>query len=121
LRAVRAALANWTDGAIKLIVAQTLLALRKDMPDLFARGGYDAITIEGARADAVCAFTRSDGPNRILVLVARFPGGVEPGWRDDYAPVAGNWQEVLCGRRFSGEVPLGEALADLPVAVLVQR
>jgi (1->4)-alpha-D-glucan 1-alpha-D-glucosylmutase len=121
VRTVRAAIANWTDGSIKLIVTQTVLALRRDMPDLFARGGYEPMPIEGARVDLICAFTRSYATDRILVLAARFPGVVDPGWRDHHAPVAGNWQDVLSGRRFSGALPLGEVLADLPVAVLVQR
>jgi (1->4)-alpha-D-glucan 1-alpha-D-glucosylmutase len=120
VRTLRAALANWTDGTIKLAVVQALLALRQEMPALFANGDYEAVAVEGPRSDAVCAFTRSDDRNRTLVLAARFPGASETSWSGHEVLSEGNWRDCLTFRQFSGTVSLAHAFADLPVAVLVQ-
>jgi (1->4)-alpha-D-glucan 1-alpha-D-glucosylmutase len=120
-RTLRNALVQWTDGTVKLAITHTLLELRRAMPALFATGDYEPITIEGPRADAVCAFTRTLDAQRILVLASRFPGAIETSWVGHTAPVAGEWRDCFSGRRCSGPVSLAEAFADLPVAVLLQQ
>jgi (1->4)-alpha-D-glucan 1-alpha-D-glucosylmutase len=120
VRTIRQALANWTDGMIKLVVTRTLLTLRRDQPDVFAKGDYEALTITGTRTDSLCAFTRSDGSHRITVLAARFPGAADTSWREHIVPLEGEWRDCLSGRRFSGPAPVAEVFADLPVAVMVQ-
>jgi hypothetical protein len=50
--------------------------------DLFATGGYEALTIEGAKADQALGYLRSGGSERLAVFVARYPGfrEVDPDW-----------------------------------------
>jgi (1->4)-alpha-D-glucan 1-alpha-D-glucosylmutase len=119
-RTMRAAMSGWTDGSVKLAIIMSLLSLRRELPDLFASGDYEAVPVEGPRSDAVCAFMRTHAGRRILVIAARFPGATEPEWGEHELLAEGEWREHLCGRRFAGRVKLGEAFADLPVAVLVQ-
>ena len=68
--------AHWRDGRVKQAVIRRALALRREVPDLFARGEYRPVEVTGARAEHVVAFLRSDGARHCLVVVPRLPVGL---------------------------------------------
>ena len=115
-------LQHWHDGRIKLAVTLLLLDLRREQEALFAGGGYEAITIDGAKSDQALGYLRAAGDERLLVLVARFPGlrETDPDWGDTVAQVPeGSWVDWLSGRRVAGgAVPLGTLFETLPAVVL---
>ncbi|MBL6456405.1 malto-oligosyltrehalose synthase [Belnapia sp. T6] len=117
-------LENWRDGRAKLALTATLLAHRRDHEALFTEGGYEALAATGAKADQLCAFLRSHGEDRLLVVASRFPARqeVDRGWGDTAIPVpgTGGWRDLLTGRRLeAGAITAEAVLADLPVALLV--
>lgn len=63
--------ANWRDGRSKLMLLQQLLQLRAREAELFARGDYAPLPVEGPRKDHVVAFARTLGSSCTLVLAAR--------------------------------------------------
>jgi len=129
--AMRALLANWRDGRCKLAVTQTLLAERRRHEMLFAKGGYEPLVASGPRADQICAFARTHGTDRMLVVAARFPlrQEIDPAWDGTSVawPVgvnrAARWFDLLTGQvvtcRTGDALPAQELLGVLPVAVMV--
>ena len=67
------ALAHWRDGRIKQAIVARLLGARRAAPELFARGDYRPVPVEGERAQHIVAFLRTHGDSRILVVVPRLP------------------------------------------------
>jgi hypothetical protein len=60
---------------------------------------------------------------RLIAAVQRFPGRAEPDAEARLAIEAGDWQDLLTGRRFTapeGGLPAAPLFADLPAAVLVR-
>ncbi|MCW2496955.1 malto-oligosyltrehalose synthase [Jatrophihabitans sp.] len=104
------------DGAAKLWVTSRVLRLRKDWPDLFT--GYAPLFAEGAAADHAVAFDRGGA----ISVATRLPVGLERagGWGDTSIDVGGSATELITGRRFDREIPLGELLDAYPVALLVR-
>jgi (1->4)-alpha-D-glucan 1-alpha-D-glucosylmutase len=121
------------------------LQLRRGRPDLFRRGTYLPLAVEGARAEHVCAFAQqgifADQQQVVITVVprllARLASSLEGGlerttpllgaavWADTRLVVEGLACRRLCNR-FTGQVhdltggplPLGEVLSDFPVALL---
>ena len=116
-------LEGWQDGRIKLAVTAMLLDLRRTLPALFADGAYEPLPVDGEKAEQVIAYGRSHGGDRVLVLLARYPGrrDAAPDWGD--ATVAlpdGRWVDLLGGMAFEGgdRVPVGQLFGVLPALVL---
>lgn len=63
---------GWRDGRIKLYVTHRALDVRKRHPRLFLEGGYEPLTATGARAEHLCAFSRSSGSDRALAIAGRW-------------------------------------------------
>jgi (1->4)-alpha-D-glucan 1-alpha-D-glucosylmutase len=57
----------------KLYVIRKLLQLRKDDPELFARGDYQPLQVDGARKEHVFAFARKHENRSCIVIVPRWP------------------------------------------------
>jgi (1->4)-alpha-D-glucan 1-alpha-D-glucosylmutase len=122
-------LENWRDGRCKIAVTATLLAERRAHPVLFAEGGYEPLTVTGAKADHICAFARAHGDNALIVVTSRFPArlAIDPDWEGTEIAAPRNvhgvtrWLELLTGRVLEcGEAfPVQKILGDLPAAVLV--
>ena len=114
-------LESWQDARIKLAVTTLLLDLRRMQEDLFATGGYEALTIEGAKADQALGYLRSGGSERLAVFVARYPGlrDVDPDWSGTMASLPeGCWTDWLTGRSFKGgSVAMAGLFATLPAVV----
>jgi (1->4)-alpha-D-glucan 1-alpha-D-glucosylmutase len=124
------------DGRAKLWTTWRALALRRERPELFARGDYHAIAIAGARARHAIAYARRHGAGVVVVVVGRLFAslGLETGvlplgadaWGDTTADVSflpdgarlTNWltgETVECR---DGQLPLARALAVFPGALL---
>ena len=113
---------SWRDGRVKIATIALLLALRRERPALFAEGGYRPIAIAGADADWAFGFLRERGPERVAVLLARFPAKREakPGWDATVDLPEGRWFDEFRGRPADSRAPLREWLSPLPVAVLTE-
>ena len=139
---------EWRDGRIKLFLIQRLLKLRRELPALFAGGGYEPVTVGGKHAEQCLAFLRTEGSDAILVVIPRltralgFPP-VGDCWADTalqlpgaVAPVTGDrsesdggtggvWRDVFTDATPAVEdgssLLIARLFADLPCAVLVRR
>ena len=129
------ALASWRDGRIKLLVTARGLHLRRALPGLFGEGVYLPLGVSGTQARHVIAFARHDGQAWVLAIAPRLPVGlaaigvppVGPHvWSDtairlpDGAPR--EFRNALTGEHLEasdGSVALGDALATLPLALVV--
>jgi (1->4)-alpha-D-glucan 1-alpha-D-glucosylmutase len=131
-----ALLASWQDGRIKQHVIARTLALRRRYPDLFKTGAYEPIEPVGDLADRVIAFARRTEQTAIIVVVPRLIAALLLG-RDLPCPAPAAWGDTrlelppaFAGRKLlnrlserpvptSGWLAVADALADLPVALLV--
>ena len=113
---------TWSDGRVKLATIALLLALRRERPALFAEGGYRPIEMAGEEADWGLGFVRERGPERVAVVVARYPAKREA--KPDWLAVAnlpeGRWVDAFRGHAIDAGAPLREWLGPLPVAVLTE-
>jgi (1->4)-alpha-D-glucan 1-alpha-D-glucosylmutase len=125
------------DGvASKLYVIRKLLQLRRDDPELFARGEYHALQVDGARKEHVFAFTRTYEGRSCIVIVPRWSAKLMDGvselpvgkhvWADTKIALgngtsAAGMRDVFTDREVAtqGSVAVAGALAEFPVAVLV--
>lgn len=125
-------LATWRDGRIKQAVIERVLGYRRRRPDLFARGTYLPLAVEGKHAERVVAFLRRDEGDALLVVVPRL---VCPLLKDAAEPLPRNWEgtslvlpdsgelrlvDLFTGRSLHprGRLAVEDVLSVLPVAVL---
>jgi (1->4)-alpha-D-glucan 1-alpha-D-glucosylmutase len=126
---VRGLMAQWQDARFKLAATHRLLQLRAAQPALFATGSYDALAVDGADGDEICAFIRAQGDVAMLVVAARFParraargGHLNALLRLPEGQEGRRWTEVLSGTAVSvgGEgIAVGGVLDGVAVAVMV--
>jgi (1->4)-alpha-D-glucan 1-alpha-D-glucosylmutase len=81
----RSALADilhaWEDGRVKMFVTASGLRFRRKHPELFLRGDYYPLQVEGEYADHVVAFSRQyEGMESLTVVPRRVAGLMEAGW-----------------------------------------
>jgi (1->4)-alpha-D-glucan 1-alpha-D-glucosylmutase len=118
-------LEGWQDGRIKLAVTAMLLELRRKLPALFAEGSYEPLPVEGVKAERVIGYGRTEAAERLLVLVARYPGlrEADPDWGNTAVTLPqGHWVDQLTGTVLEGggSVAAGTLFAILPALVLRQ-
>jgi (1->4)-alpha-D-glucan 1-alpha-D-glucosylmutase len=126
-----------TSSSAKLFVTWKLLQLRSQHPELFARGDYQSIAVEGERKDHVIAFAREHAGGRVWVVLPRWcarlangapnlPLGAEV-WSDTRLMLSAALKgtDVFSGRRIvsieengAQVLRVGEVLAAFPVAVV---
>jgi maltooligosyltrehalose synthase len=127
-------LAEWTNGRLKLHVIRSLLHLRRELSGLFANGSYVPLAASGARAVHVVAWSRRHGPDGVIAVIPRLmledagPGLSPTGsrvWGDTACLLPKgaprSYVDVFTGRSVTatrGRIEVGDALAQLPVAVL---
>ncbi|MBJ7406577.1 MAG: malto-oligosyltrehalose synthase [Bradyrhizobium sp.] len=115
----------WPDGRLKLAWTRHLLALRSRLPDIFVHGGYQPLDVRGPHADHVIAFARTHGRTAAIVVVGRHFAPFTQGGRDWPAPPGFEGAVDISGYTGPGldgnELPLAQALRDLPVAVIEAR
>jgi (1->4)-alpha-D-glucan 1-alpha-D-glucosylmutase len=130
-----ASLDGWQDGRVKQQVIRNLLALRAAEPQLFSRGDYQPLRIEGPMAENALAFMRRYENRAVLVIVSRLAGTLlEAGsgpyfaaqaWKETRVVLpddaGAGWKEAITGKQLEAVVnrlPLADALSLVPVAVL---
>jgi (1->4)-alpha-D-glucan 1-alpha-D-glucosylmutase len=124
------------DGKVKLFLTTQALKVRRTYQQLFERGDYLPLTVNGKFADHVIAFARRNGDMTLIAIAPRFLTRIiQPGerplgeavWQDTELQLPSdfpsNWQETLTNQSFSanGTLPIGKALQHFPVALLVNR
>jgi (1->4)-alpha-D-glucan 1-alpha-D-glucosylmutase len=137
LRAVaRRLMKDPADGCVKLFVIRQALAVRRRHAELFARGDYRPLEVQGSRAEHICAFARTGPGGPTLTVVPRLlaargvidPVGTEY-WEDATlvlpAEVHVPLRNALTTARVEPEgagderrLLVGTVLADFPVALL---
>jgi maltooligosyltrehalose synthase len=134
---VRKLLEQADDGRIKLHVIRQCLALRRNQPELFARGEYRALAARGAREQHVLAFARTHGSETLVVIAGRLYAALTGAgthlplaevWDDTVVEVptaASELLNVLTGERLRAAerddlpvIELCRLFASLPLAVL---
>ncbi len=67
---------HWRDGRVKQAIIARTLALREAAPDLFTKGVYTPLQLEGAAAHHILAFVRSYEGKAAVVLTTRLPASL---------------------------------------------
>ncbi|HJT96882.1 MAG TPA: malto-oligosyltrehalose synthase [Rhodanobacteraceae bacterium] len=123
--------AHWRDGRVKQALLARVLRHRAREPALFAQGSYAPLAIEGPLAAHAIAFRRErDGAHAIVLAARHVAALVDDRLRIDAdawdgtcvrAPDGGRLVDVVSGRTFdvAAAIPLEEAFAALPLALLV--
>ncbi len=128
------------DGvASKLYVIRKLLQLRRDDPESFAKGDYQALQVDGARKDHVFAFSRTYEGRSCIVIVPRWTAKLMDGvtelplgeevWADTSialgSTAAAGMTEIFSRREITIEgeqtartVRISQVFVEFPVAVL---
>ena len=70
--AARALLDTLADGKAKLYVTWKALSLRREYPEWFAEGDYLPLSVQGTRADHICAFARTYRDRVVITAVPRW-------------------------------------------------
>jgi len=127
---VRALVETWLDGRIKLAVTQRLLAFRRSLGDVFARGDYRPLMVAGEHRDHVIAFARCHGEDAAIVVVGRCFAEPTDGGRHWPQPEAWRGHVELGGFLPANgaapaspieQLPLGLLFDPIPVAMLRAR
>lgn len=127
-------LTYWQDGCVKLYVTYKALNFRKKYVELFQKGDYIPLKVEGKKREYVCAFARRYNSGWALIAVPRvftklskageFPLG-EKTWQDDCVLLPRSsprkWDNVFTGASTENakSLPLTEVFRTFPVALLV--
>jgi (1->4)-alpha-D-glucan 1-alpha-D-glucosylmutase len=123
----------------KLYVTWKLLQLRRDDPELFGRGAYQPLAVEGQYKEHALCFARTHEDRSCVVVVVRWAAKLMDGamqmpvgalWGDTQvvidAPVQGEWRDLFTGRRLqvaptqggAGVLRVADVFTVLPIAVL---
>jgi (1->4)-alpha-D-glucan 1-alpha-D-glucosylmutase len=132
----RDCLRSWRDGRVKQALIRVLLDVRRQAPELFARGDYSPVSVRGAMQNHIVAFARGLGGSALIVTVPRLVHGlladadriaIDPRYLRDSCLVL---PRQFVGRRFctlsatedsltgESELPLDRLLTDFPMSVL---
>lgn len=98
-------------------LTRRVLALRRDLPRLFAQGSYEALAVQGPAEDCLLAYARTLSSERIVVVVPRFPARRAAG-----GEAAGYWHETWV--EWPGEAASGQGYENVLTGAavrLVQR
>ena len=105
-------------GDPKLGLIQNLLSLRRRHPALFARGGYEAVAVHGARADHIIAFRRVGEDGRICGAVMLRCGDILLECKNPVPPA--NWwedTEAIFGSGQGDRITAAEMFEQSPIFV----
>jgi (1->4)-alpha-D-glucan 1-alpha-D-glucosylmutase len=133
-------LPDWRSGRVKLGVIQRLLSLRAHLPSLLSDGAYLPLTVTGKHAAHVVAFARRHNNAWAVIIVTHLAAGLLDADSDLPLVDAAQWDDTavampdeLTSRALfdwmstaapkvedNGVLYLRDALATMPVAVLVE-
>jgi (1->4)-alpha-D-glucan 1-alpha-D-glucosylmutase len=127
---------DWRSGSLKQQLIHHALALRRQNAELFAKGEYEALAVEGEHAQRVVAFVRRHGGKAAITLAMRLSVPVmeegrpalRRGAMKDTAVILPEdlrspWTDVLTGARAEsgdGRLRLDDVFGVLPVALLTR-
>lgn len=92
---------SWLSGKLKQHLTAKLLHLRQQMPSLFRRGDYLALTANGKHAENVIAFARADNDKALIIIAPRLVFSALQGLAQ---PNNARWEET--------DIPLPAPLAN---------
>ncbi len=127
-----------SDPRAKLLATWRALDCRRRHRDLFGRGEYVPLAVEGPKADHVFAFLRSLDNEAALIAVPRLIAALASGsserpippeaWEDTHIRLPDDWADVewiseFGGRQYSpgNRLDAADAFADFPAAILIRR
>lgn len=131
---VRGLLLEPHDGAVKIFLIQKALAARRASIGLFTEGAYVPLYAEGElRNHIICFVRRSEGHAAIVIAPRFFTSLVEPEvlpignavWKDTRVRLPdgfpAEWKDAITDKAIvvEGELKIGDALTDFPVALLM--
>jgi (1->4)-alpha-D-glucan 1-alpha-D-glucosylmutase len=133
-------LGTWEDGRLKLWLTKCLLNFRRAHRELFLRGGYVPIEVEGQHRESVCSFARVSENEWALVVAPRLvtrvvgPGkfAIADAWGDGTLKLPSRahsrWQNlftheklVATGSGRQKSLRLKDVFSRLPFALLAQE
>ena len=131
-------LAHWRDGRIKQALVARVLDARQAHPELFQRGAYLPLTVQGRHADQVLAFARLGQGERAIIVVPRLASALlgaaatplipAPNWDDTRLVLPFALSPANCSGLFGGgavtpsrELMLSTVLMEFPVNVLIEH
>ncbi|GAB3080978.1 malto-oligosyltrehalose synthase [Corynebacterium aquatimens] len=115
---------------VKQAVVHEAATLRRQYPDIFIGGNYQAVFGVGEAESHLVGIARGDADTRgdaglsVIALCVRRPLMLEDrgGWGDTTVTLPeGDWTDRLTGRTFSGTVEVASLLDVLPTALLVSQ
>jgi (1->4)-alpha-D-glucan 1-alpha-D-glucosylmutase len=127
-----------SDPRVKVFTVSRALRCRRAHADLFARGSYTPLAVEGEKADHAFAFLRHLDGTAALVLVPRLAVGLVPAadrppvgreaWGDTAVRLPDEFRDGRWVNAFTGEalavrgdlLPAAEILSAFPVAILIR-
>ena len=131
-------LAHWRDGRVKQALIARVLDCRQAHAELFRRGAYLPLNVQGRHADKVLAFARLGDDERAIVIAPRLASSLLGGAPTPLIP-AHNWDDTrlilpfaLSPANSTGlfssaavsptkELLLSAVLSEFPVNVLIQQ
>ncbi|MGH3089636.1 MAG: malto-oligosyltrehalose synthase, partial [Rubrobacteraceae bacterium] len=123
----------WQSGAPKMYLTWKVLELRNEKAELFERGEYAPLTVEGEMADHIVAFARVLGEEAVVVLAPRLfskpaadGGALIPDphtWANTCVSLPEElsgkvFRDVFTGEDVGGDVVLESLFEGFPVALL---
>jgi (1->4)-alpha-D-glucan 1-alpha-D-glucosylmutase len=110
---------QWPDGRMKFAWTRELLRLRQQYFDLFTKGDYLPLEVQGRDRNHVIAFARRHGRNTVVVAVGRWFGPFTDGGRSWPRAQALEAEIDIANVKttFRGDrIPICEFFKELPVA-----
>jgi (1->4)-alpha-D-glucan 1-alpha-D-glucosylmutase len=127
--AMRALLAVWPDGRIKLAITAVTGRLRRALPAPFRDGAYEPLTIDGRNAEHVVALARRHGGATVVAIVPRLvaaltsddrPLPIGPdAWGDTRCTLPGVRAGVVLRDAFTGAAHRVDSAGGLDVAAVL--
>jgi (1->4)-alpha-D-glucan 1-alpha-D-glucosylmutase len=113
---------HWLDGRIKLAWSRELLKLRGNHPDLFSKGDYIPLEVQGRHRDHVIAFARQNDDACVIVAVCRMLGHFTDGgrtWLNTQNFDAEIDVSPLAGATSVHSFPIADIIKTLPAGVRI--
>jgi (1->4)-alpha-D-glucan 1-alpha-D-glucosylmutase len=118
----------WTNGHLKLAWTKVLLDMRSAFPDVFSKGTYRPLAVDGPDRDHVVAYAREHEEIAVIVAVGRhfadltergrlWPRGAFNATLDTSAYAVDTSSDVIR----TNKLPVAMLMANLPAAVLTAR
>lgn len=123
---------NWRDGTLKIFINYIILNFRKNNPDLFLSGNYEAIETTGSYESGIISYCRRKDEKLIIVTVPikteamadwDFTTGTDV-WKDTAIKLpgglSGRYRDIFTGMIFSAgdSLKVGEMFSQFPFSVM---